>query len=60
MLVANGLIDSVEVANSHFGRKAMLPDVKLGKPAQHTLRAGPFGYARWSQERLFQAAGLRG
>ena len=54
MLVANGLIDSVEVANSHFGRKAMLPDGKLGKPRDMTRYAGPFGYARWSQDVYFK------
>ena len=38
MLVANGLIDSIEVANSHFGRKVMQPDAKLGKPQPRFLR----------------------
>ncbi len=61
MLVANGLIDSVEVANSHFGRKAMLPDAKLGKPRDMNSYAGPFGYARWSQDVYFKLldCGLR-
>jgi hypothetical protein len=61
MLVANGLIDSVEVANGHFGRKVMQPDVKLGKPRDMDQFAGPFGYARWSQDVYFKLlnCGLR-
>ncbi len=61
MLVANGLIDSIEVANSHFGRKAMQPDEKLGKPRDADRYAGPFGYARWSQDVYFKLldCGLR-
>jgi hypothetical protein len=61
MLVANGLIDSIEVANSHFGRKAMQPDAKLGKPRDADLYVGPFGYARWSQDAYFKLldCGLR-
>ena len=54
MLVANGLVDSIEVANSHFGRKAMQPDEKLGKPRDADRYAGPFGYARWSQDVYFK------
>src|SRR5208283_836275 len=37
MLVANGMVDSIEVANSHFGRKEMQPDAKLGKPRDADL-----------------------
>ena len=61
MLVANGLVDSIEVANSHFGRKAMQPDAKLGKPRDADRYAGPFGYARWSQDVYFKLldCGLR-
>ena len=61
MLVANGLVDSIEVANRHFGRKAMQPDAKLGKPRDADLYAGPFGYARWSQDVYFKLldCGLR-
>ena len=61
MLVANGLIDSVEVANGHFGRKVMQPDTKLGKPRDMDQFAGPFGYARWSQDVYFKLlnCGLR-
>ena len=61
MLVANGLVDSIEVANSHFGRKAMQPDAKLGKPRDTGRYAGPFGYARWSQDVYFKLldCGLR-
>jgi hypothetical protein len=61
MLVANGLVDSIEVANSHFGRKAMQPDAKLGKPRDAGLYGGPFGYARWSQDVYFKLldCGLR-
>jgi hypothetical protein len=60
-LVANGLIDSVEVANGHFGRKAILPDTKLGKPRDMDQYSGPFGYARWSQDIYFKLlnCGLR-
>ncbi len=60
MLVANGLVDSVEVANSHFGRKAMQPDT-MGKPRDTDYYAGPFGYARWSQDVYFKLldCGLR-
>jgi hypothetical protein len=54
MLVANGLIDSIEVANGHFGRKAMLPDTKLGKPRDMDQYSGPLGYARWSQDVYFK------
>ncbi len=61
ILVANGLIDSIEVANGHFCRKAMLPDTKLGKPRNMDQYAGPFGYARWSQDVYFKLlnCGLR-
>ncbi|MEI8374938.1 MAG: hypothetical protein WCJ35_19110 [Planctomycetota bacterium] len=61
MLVANGLVDSIEVANSHFGRKVMQPDTKLGKPRDADRYAGPFGYARWSQDVYFKLldCGLR-
>jgi hypothetical protein len=61
MLVANGLIDSIEVANGHFGRKAMQPDTKLGKPRDMDQYTGPFGYARWSQDVYFKLlnCGLR-
>ncbi len=61
MLVANGLVDSVEVANSHFGRKAMLPDTKVGKPRDTKYYQGAFGYARWSQDVYFKLldCGLR-
>ena len=41
MLVANGLVDSIEVANSHFGRKAMQPDAKLGKPRDTIATPAP-------------------
>jgi hypothetical protein len=60
MLVANGLIDSVEVANSRFGR-AMLPEGKLGKPRDMNQYAGPFGSARWTQDVYFNLlnCGLR-
>ena len=54
MLVANGLVDSIEVANSHFGRKSVQPDAKLGKPRNTVRYAGPFGYARWSQDVYFE------
>jgi hypothetical protein len=54
MLVANGLIDSIEVANSHFGRTAMQPDTRPGKPRDIDHYAGPFGYARWSQDVYFK------
>ncbi len=61
MLVANGLVDSIEVANSHFGRKAMQLDTKLGKPRNVDAYAGPSGYARWSQDVYFKLldCGLR-
>ncbi len=61
MLVANGLVDSIEVANSHFGRATMQPDSKLGKPRDVDRYAGPFGYARWSQDVYFKLldCGLR-
>ncbi len=61
MLVANGLIDSVEVANSHFGRKAMQPDAKLGKPRDMDRYPGAYGYANWSQDVYFKLldCGLR-
>jgi hypothetical protein len=61
MLAANGLIDSVEVANSHFGRKAMNPDDKFGKPRDANRYAGGYGYANWSQDIYFKLVdcGLR-
>ena len=61
MLVANGLVDSIEVANSHFGRKAILPDTKLGKPLDAALYGDPLGYARRSQDLYFKLlnCGLR-
>jgi hypothetical protein len=61
MLVANGLVDSIEVANGHFGRKAMQDDAKFGKPRDQIHYAGPFGYARWSQDVYFKLldCGLR-
>jgi hypothetical protein len=61
MLVANGLIDSIEVANSHFGRATMQPDTRPGKPRDANRYAGPFGYARWSQDVYFKLVdcGLR-
>jgi hypothetical protein len=61
MLVANGLVDSIEVANGHFGRSTMYPDEKLGKPRDAGHFAGPFGYARWSQDVYFKLldCGLR-
>ncbi len=61
MLVANGLVDSIEVANGHFGRKAMQPDATLGKPRDADRYAGPFGYARWTQDVYFKLldCGLR-
>jgi hypothetical protein len=54
MLVANGLIDSIEVANGHFGRAAMQADGKPGKARDLDHYAGPFGYARWSQDVYFK------
>jgi len=61
MLVANGLVDSIEVANSHFCRKTMQPDATLGKPRDMDRYAGPFGYARWTQDVYFKLldCGLR-
>ena len=59
MLVANGLIDSIEVANSHFGRKAMQPDAKLGKPRDTDALRRPLRLRPLVAGRLFQAAGLR-
>ena len=59
MLVANGLVDSIEVANSHFGRKAMQPDEKLGKPRDADRYARPLRLRPLVAGRLLQAAGLR-
>ena len=61
MLVANGLVDSIEIANSHFGRKAMLADEAGGRPRDRGRYMGPMGYARWSQDVYFKLldCGLR-
>ncbi len=61
VLAANGLLDSVEVANGHFGRKAMQIDSKVGKPFDSGQYAGGSGYARWTHDVYFKLldCGLR-
>jgi hypothetical protein len=61
MLVAHGLVDSIEVANSHFGRKTMLANDAGGRPRDPGRYMGPHGCARWSQDVYFKLldCGLR-
>jgi hypothetical protein len=48
--VAAGLIDSVQVANSHLLRQGVVPNEAGGWPRDQTLFAGPHGNGRWSQQ----------
>jgi hypothetical protein len=48
--VACGLIDSVQVANSHLLRQGVVPNEAGGWPRDQTLFAGPHGNGRWSQQ----------
>jgi len=61
MLVANGQVDSIQLAHSHLGRDAAITHEADGKPRNKTLYPNPRGNARWSQQIYFHLleCGLR-
>jgi hypothetical protein len=54
IFVAQGQIDSVQVAHGQMGRNKLLPDEPTGKPRDVKLYPPPRGSARWSQDLYFQ------
>jgi len=61
MLVANGQIDSIQIAHSLLGRRQAISNEKGGKPRDTMLFPGPWGNAQWSQAIYFHLlnCGLR-
>jgi len=61
LLVAHGLVDSIEVANGRIGRESIVMKPAVGKPRDGALYPGPRGYARWIQDIYFRLleCGLR-
>jgi hypothetical protein len=61
LLVAHGLVDSIEVAHSRFCRHAVVGDEGDGKPRDKNLFPDPAGHAHWTQHIYFQLleCGLR-
>ena len=61
MLVAAGQIDSIEIAHSHIGRDAVIPNEAGGRPRDRSRYPDPWGNAQWSQHIYFQLleCGLR-
>jgi hypothetical protein len=61
MLVANGQIDSIEVAHNHIGRDGTVNDESDGKPRDRKRYASYRGNAEWSQDIYFRLleCGLR-
>ncbi len=49
LLVAEGAIDSVELANCHFGRTSTIMDEAGGRPRDPIHYAGEGGLGRWSE-----------
>jgi len=61
MLVANGQIDSIQLAHSHLCRDTVIDNEAGGKPRDKLLFPGKWGNARWSQAIYFHLlnCGLR-
>ena len=61
MLVANGQVDSIQVAHSHLCRDTVAGNEAGGKPRDRLLFPGRWGNARWSQAIYFHLlnCGLR-
>ncbi|HEY2895417.1 MAG TPA: CehA/McbA family metallohydrolase, partial [Pirellulales bacterium] len=49
VLVAHGMLDSVELANGDLGRKAIVAAKSTGRPRDGRLYPGPAGNARWNE-----------
>ncbi len=60
-LVANGQIDSIQIAHSNLGRGKAISDEAGGKPHDKVLFPGAWGNALWSQQIYFHLlnCGLR-
>jgi hypothetical protein len=61
MLIANGQVDSIELAHSHFCRDATINNEADGKPRDRKLYASHRGNGEWSHEIYFRLleCGLR-
>ncbi|MGA2616622.1 MAG: hypothetical protein ABSF26_03370 [Thermoguttaceae bacterium] len=61
LLAAHHQVDSIEIANRYFCRRAMLADQAGEQPGDRQRYAGPLAYARWSQDIYFKLleCGLR-
>lgn len=61
MLVANGQIDSIEVAHAQMCRETVIPSEKGGRPRDRARYPDPWGNARWSLDIYFRLleCGLR-
>jgi hypothetical protein len=61
MLIANGQIDSIEVAHAQMCRETVIPSEKPGRPRDRARYPDPWGNARWSLDVYFRLleAGLR-
>jgi hypothetical protein len=54
MLVAHDLVDSIQVAHSHFCRQNVVADEAGGKPRDLNAYSHVSGYARWIQDIYFR------
>jgi hypothetical protein len=61
MLIANGQVDSIEVAHAQMCRETVIPSEKGGRPRDRARYPDPWGNAQWSMHIYFQLleCGLR-